>query len=44
MLWLVRWADHDLARDRTIPVQPAVFLKAVERFGAALTDLPEEGF
>src|SRR5215467_4340053 len=40
MLWLVRWADHDLARDMTIQVQHEVFLKAVERFGAALTTVP----
>src|SRR5215510_14225872 len=37
VLWLVRWADHDLARDMTIQVQHEVFLKAVERFGAAFT-------
>ena len=40
MLWLVGWADHDLARDMTIQVQHEVFLKAVERFGAALTTVP----
>src|SRR5688572_21630719 len=28
MLWLVRWADHDLARDMTIQVQHEVFFKA----------------
>src|SRR5215831_4380374 len=40
MLWLVGWADHDLACDMTIQVQHEVFLKAVERFGAALTAVP----
>src|SRR5262249_59714668 len=40
MLGLVRWADHDLARDMTIQVQYEVFLKAIERFGAALTTVP----
>src|SRR5215510_11114953 len=40
MLWLVRWADHDLVSDMTIQVQHEVFLKAVERFGAALTAVP----
>src|SRR4029453_6300637 len=37
---LVRWADHDLVSDMTIQVQHEVFLKAVERFGAALTAVP----
>src|SRR6516225_7853059 len=40
MLGLIRWADDDLARDVTIQVQHEVFLKAVERFGAALTPVP----
>src|SRR5215467_11146284 len=40
MLWLVRWADHDLACDMTIQVQHEVFLKTVARFGAALTAVP----
>src|SRR5262245_11380082 len=40
MLWLVRWADDDLASHTTIQVQHEVFLKAVERFGAALTAVP----
>src|SRR5262245_19506152 len=40
LLWLIGWADHDLARDMTIQVQHEVFLKAVERFGTALTTVP----
>src|SRR5262245_11411006 len=40
MLRLVRWADHDLARDMTIQVQHEVLLKTVERFGAALPAVP----
>ena len=40
MLGLVGWADHNLARDMTIQVQHEVFLKAVERFGTALTTVP----
>src|SRR5262249_29742833 len=40
VLWLVCWADHDLPRDMTIQVQHKVFLKAVERFGAALPTVP----
>src|SRR4029450_1299791 len=40
MLWLVRWSAYDLVSDMTIQVQHEVFLKAVERFGAALTAVP----
>src|SRR5262249_26147773 len=40
MLWLVRWADHNLTGHMTIQVQHEVFLKAIERFGAALTAVP----
>src|SRR5499433_1020925 len=40
MLWLVRWADHDLVSYMTIQVQHEVLLKTVERFGAALPAVP----
>src|SRR5215475_8983038 len=40
MLWLVRWADDDLASHMTIQVQHEVFLKTIECFGAALTAVP----
>src|SRR5215475_4964594 len=40
MLWLVRRADDDLASHMTIQVQHEVFLKTIERFGAALTAVP----
>src|SRR5215831_18733920 len=40
MLWLVRGADHNLTGHMTIQVQHEVFLKAIERFGAALTAVP----
>src|SRR5437867_1397776 len=40
MLWLVRWADHNLARDMTIQPRHEVSPKSLARLGSACTTVP----